>query len=180
MRVCFKKLLEEVDKCNEIIYGERFLLNQDNSFSDDLFKSYLSYISENDFNIDIGGNINDFLGKDSLDNIQYMFEDIFDGESATVFLTQHDVNIVYINHNSGEIGACISGDKLHIIAKNLFDFFSQINIVQNLIVDLYYSNPRDENGGYKKGFLEELKKTLIKENVVLDVDYFLEFFMVKV
>ncbi|MCF4907463.1 hypothetical protein L1Y35_18810, partial [Acinetobacter baumannii] len=36
--------------------------------------------------------------------------------------------------------------------------------------------PRGENGGYKTGFLEELKKTLIKENVVLDVDYFLEFF----
>ncbi|HHK3206766.1 TPA: hypothetical protein ACQRXW_002055, partial [Acinetobacter baumannii] len=26
------------------------------------------------------------------------------------------------------------------------------------------------------GFLEELKKTLIKENVVLDADYFMEFF----
>lgn len=38
-------------------------------------------------------------------------------ESTTVFLTQHDVNVVYINHNSGEIGACISGDELHIIAK---------------------------------------------------------------
>ncbi|MFX9420447.1 hypothetical protein ABTO45_22040, partial [Acinetobacter baumannii] len=37
-------------------------------------------------------------------------------------------------------------------------------------------NPRGENGGYKTGSLEELKKTLIKENVVLDVDYFLEFF----
>ncbi|MFW1842780.1 hypothetical protein ACG9YY_07445 [Acinetobacter pittii] len=176
MQVCFKKLLEEVDKCNEIIYGERFLLNQDNSFNDGLFKSYLSCISENDFNIDIGGNINDFLGKDSLENIQYMFEDIFDGESATVFLTQHDVNVVYINHNSGEIGACISGDELHIIAKNLFDFFSQINVVQNLIVDLYESNPRGENGGYKIDFLENLKKILISENVLLDVEYFLEFF----
>ncbi|WP_001195548.1 hypothetical protein, partial [Acinetobacter baumannii] len=120
MQVCFKKLLEEVGECNEIIYGEGFLINQVNSVNDDLFKSYLSCIPENDFNIDLGGNINDFLGKDSLDNIQYMFEDIFDGESATVFLTQHDVNIVYINHNSGEIGACISGDELHIIAKNLF------------------------------------------------------------
>ncbi len=59
-------------------------------------------------------------------------------------------------------------------------FFSQINVIQNLIIDLYDSNPRGENGGYKTGFLEELKKTLIKENVVLDVDYFLEFFMVKV
>lgn len=105
-----------------------------------------------------------------------MFEDIFDGESATVFLTRHDVNIVYINHNSGEIGACISGDELHIIAKNLFYFFSQINVIQNLIIDLYDSNPRGENGGYKTGFLEELKKTLIKENVVLDADYFMEFF----
>lgn len=105
-----------------------------------------------------------------------MFEHIFDGKCATVFLTQYDVNIVYINHNSGEIGACISGDELHIIAKNLFDFFSQINVVQNLIIDLYESNPRGENGGYKTGFLEELKKILIKENVVLDVDYFLEFF----
>ncbi|HCA5724760.1 TPA: hypothetical protein MW319_003774 [Acinetobacter baumannii] len=176
MQVCFKKLLEEVDECNEIIYGERFLINPDNSVNDDLFKSYLSCIPENDFNIDLGGNINDFLGKDSLDNIQYIFEDIFDGESATVFLTQQDLNVLYINHNSGEIGACISGDELHIIAKNLFDFFSQINVVQNLIIDLYKSNPRGENGGYKTGFLEELKKILIKENVVLDVDYFLEFF----
>ncbi|AZC04643.1 hypothetical protein DKE50_012545 [Acinetobacter nosocomialis] len=145
-----------------MIYGEGFLINQVNSVNDDLFKSYLSCIPENDFNIDLGGNINDFLGKDSLDNIQYMFEDIFDGESATVFLTQHDVNIVYINHNSGEIGACISGDELHIISKNLFDFFLQINVIQNLIIDLYDSNPRGENGGYKTGFLEELKKTLIK------------------
>lgn len=176
MQVCFKKLLEEVDDCNEIIYGERFLINQVNSVNDDLFKSYLRCIPENDFNIDLGGNINDFLGKDSLDNIQYMFEDILDGGSATVFLTQHDVNIVYINHNSGEIGACISGDELHIIAKNLFDFFSQINIVQNLIVDLYDSNPRGENGGYKTGFLEELKKILINEKVLLDVEYFIEFF----
>lgn len=48
--------------------------------------------------------------------------------------------------------------------------------MQNLIIDLYNSNPRGEKGGYKKSFLEELKKTLIKENVVLDVDYFLEFF----
>jgi len=93
VQVCFKKLLEEVGECNEIIYGEGFLINQVNSVNDDLFKSYLSCIPENDFNIDLGGNINDFLGKDSLDNIQYMFEDIFDGESATVFLTQHDVNI---------------------------------------------------------------------------------------
>lgn len=52
----------------------------------------------------------------------------------------------------------------------------QINVIQNLIIDLYDSKPRGENGGYKTGFLEELKKTLIKENVVLDVDYFLEFF----
>ncbi|MBE2172949.1 hypothetical protein IIQ44_13690 [Acinetobacter oleivorans] len=176
MQVCFKKLLEEIDDCNEIIYGERFLINQVNSVNDDLFKSYLSCIPENDFNIDLGGNINDFLGKDSLDNIQYMFEYILDGGSATVFLTQHDVNIVYINHNSGEIGACISGDELHIIAKNLFDFFSQINIVQNLIIDLYDSNPRGENGGYKTGFLEELKKILINEKVLLDVEYFIEFF----
>ncbi|MEI1703020.1 hypothetical protein V8P79_11350 [Acinetobacter baumannii] len=176
MQVCFKKLLEEVDKYNEVIYGERFLINPDNFDNDDLFKSYLSCIPENDFNIDLGGNINDFLGKDSLDNIQYIFEDIFNGESVTVFLTQQDLNVVYINHNSGEIGACISGDELHIIAKNLFDFFSQINVVQNLIIDLYESNPRGENGGYKTGFLEELKKILIKENVVLDVDYFLEFF----
>ncbi|MEQ1454637.1 hypothetical protein [Acinetobacter seifertii] len=176
MQVCFKKLLDEVVKCNEIIYGEIFLINQDNSVSDELFKSYLSCIPENDFNIDLRGNINVFLGKDSLENIQYMFEDIFDGESATVFLTQHDVNIVYINHNSGEIGACISGDELHIIAKNLFDFFSQINVIQNLIIDLYDSNPRGKNGGYKTGFLEELKKILINEKVLLDVDYFLEFF----
>ncbi|MCF4656999.1 hypothetical protein L1Z40_16230, partial [Acinetobacter baumannii] len=54
--------------------------------------------------------------------------------------------------------------------------FSQINVIQNLIIDLYDSNPRGENGGYKTGFLEELKKTLIKENVVLDADYFMEFF----
>lgn len=81
-----------------------------------------------------------------------MFEDIFDEECATVFLTQHDVNIVYINHNNGEIGACISGDELHIIAKNYLIFFSQINIVQNLIIDLYDPNPRGENGGYKTGF----------------------------
>lgn len=106
-----------------------------------------------------------------------MFEDIFDGEGAAVFLTQHDVNIVYINHNSGEIGACISGDELHIIAKNLFDFFSQINIVQNLIIDLYDSNPRGENGGYKTGFLEKLKEILINEKVLLDVEYFIEFFL---
>lgn len=53
-----------------------------------------------------------------------MFEDIFDEECATVFLTQHDVNIVYINHNNGEIGACISGDELHIIAKNYLIFFA--------------------------------------------------------
>ena len=111
MQVCFKKLLEEVDKYNEIIYGERFLINPDNFDNDDLFKSYLSCIPENDFNIDLGGNINDFLGKDSLDNIQYIFEDIFNGESVTVFLTQHDLNVVYINHNNGEIGACISGDE---------------------------------------------------------------------
>ncbi|GLG82382.1 hypothetical protein ACSO1_09040 [Acinetobacter calcoaceticus] len=109
-----------------------------------------------------------------------MFEDIFYEGNATLFLTQHDVNVVYINHNSGEIGVCIFDDELHIIAKNLFDFFLQINIVQNLIIDLYNSNPRGENGGYKKGFLEKLKKTFIKENVVLNVDYFLEFFMVKV
>jgi hypothetical protein len=111
VQVCFKKLLEEVDKYNEIIYGERFLINPDNFDNDDLFKSYLSCIPENDFNIDLGGNINDFLGKDSLDNIQYIFEDIFNGESVTVFLTQHDLNVVYINHNNGEIGACISGDE---------------------------------------------------------------------
>ncbi|EMT88095.1 hypothetical protein ABNIH5_11461, partial [Acinetobacter baumannii ABNIH5] len=86
----FNDLLKKIDECNEIIYGERFLINQDNSVNDDLFKSYLSCIPENDFNIDLGGNINDFLGKDSLENIQYMFEDIFDGESTTVFLTQHD------------------------------------------------------------------------------------------
>jgi len=176
VQVCFKKLLERVDECNEIIYGEGFLINQVNSVDDDLFKSYLRCIPENDFNIDLGGNINDFLGEDSLDNIQYMFEDIFEGESATVFLTQHDVNIVYINNNSGEIGVCISGDELHIIAKNLFDFFSQINIVQNLIIDLYDSNPRGENGGYKTGFLGELKKILINEKVLLDVEYFIEFF----
>lgn len=152
MQVCFKKLLEEIDDCNEIIYGERFLINQVNSVNDDLFESYLSCIPENDFNIDLGGNINDFLGKDPLGNIQYMFEDIFDEECATVFLTQHDVNIVYINHNNGEIGACISGDELHIIAKKLFDFFSQINIVQNLIIDLYDPNPRGENEGIKQVF----------------------------
>ncbi|ETQ79147.1 hypothetical protein P667_1734 [Acinetobacter baumannii UH5107] len=30
MQVCFKKLLEEVGECNEIIYGEGFLINQVN------------------------------------------------------------------------------------------------------------------------------------------------------
>lgn len=55
MQVCFKKLLEEVGECNEIIYGEGFLINQVNSVNDDLFKSYLSCIPENDFNIDLGG-----------------------------------------------------------------------------------------------------------------------------
>ncbi|MFG4597606.1 hypothetical protein ACFZ93_03490, partial [Acinetobacter baumannii] len=44
MQVCFKKLLEEVGECNEIIYGEGFLINQVNSVNDDLFKSYLSCI----------------------------------------------------------------------------------------------------------------------------------------
>ncbi|EMT87984.1 hypothetical protein ABNIH5_11756 [Acinetobacter baumannii ABNIH5] len=52
-----------------------------------------------------------------------------------------------------------------------------MNVIQNLIIDLYDSNPRGENGGYKTGFLEELKKTLIKENVVLDVDYFFRIFL---
>lgn len=66
MQVCFKKLLEEIDDCNEIIYGERFLINQVNSVNDDLFKSYLSCIPENDFNIDLGGNINDFFRKRSV------------------------------------------------------------------------------------------------------------------
>ncbi len=61
-----------------------------------------------------------------------------------IFLTQHDVNVVYINHNSGEIGTCISGDELHIIAKNYL-IFHQINVIQNLIIDLYDSNPRGEN-----------------------------------
>ena len=68
----------------------------------------------------------------------------------------------------------------YISLLKIYLIFSQINVIQNLIIDLYDSNPRGENGGYKTGFLEELKKTLIKENVVLDVDYFLEFFMVKV
>ncbi|EPJ4345839.1 DUF3939 domain-containing protein, partial [Acinetobacter baumannii] len=54
----FNDLLKKIDECNEIIYGERFLINQDNSVNDDLFKSYLSCIPENDFNIDLGGNIN--------------------------------------------------------------------------------------------------------------------------
>ncbi|MDP7753841.1 hypothetical protein QWI69_13845, partial [Acinetobacter baumannii] len=48
----FNDLLKKIDECNEIIYGERFLINQDNSVNDDLFKSYLSCIPENDFNID--------------------------------------------------------------------------------------------------------------------------------
>lgn len=176
MQVFFKKLLEKVDKCNEIIYGEKFLVQQNNSVNDDLFKSYLSCIPENDFNIDLGGNINDFLGKFSLENSQYMFEDVFNGIDATVFLTQHDVNILFIYHNGGEVGSCISGDELHTISKNLFDFFSQINVVQNLIIDLYDSNPRGENGGYKIDFLENLKKVLINENVLLDVERFLDFF----
>ncbi len=35
----FKKILEKVDKCNEIIYGERLLVSQGNSVNDNLFKS---------------------------------------------------------------------------------------------------------------------------------------------
>ena len=51
-----------------------------------------------------------------------MFGNILNAESTTIFLTQHDVYFIYINHNSGEIGACISGDELHIISKNPLDF----------------------------------------------------------
>ncbi len=53
-------------------------------------------------------------------------------------------------------------------------------LYKNLIIDLYDSNPRGENGGYKTGFLEELKKTLIKEKCSIGCRLFLEFFMVKV
>ncbi len=50
--------------------------------------------------------------------------------------------------------------------------------MQNLIIDLYDSNPRGENGRYKTGFLEELKEILINEKVLLDVESFIEFYRV--
>lgn len=64
----------------------------------------------------------------------------------------------------------------YISLLKIYLIFLQINIVQNLIIDLYDSNPRGENRGYKIGFLEELKKILINEKVLLDVEYFIEFF----
>ncbi len=35
----FNDLLKKIDECNEIIYGERFNNNQDNSVNRDLFKT---------------------------------------------------------------------------------------------------------------------------------------------
>ena len=67
----------------------------------------------------------------------------------------------------------ISFLKIHLI-------FLQINIVQNLIIDLYESKPRGENGEFKTCFLQELKKTLVNEKILLNVEYFLDFFMGKV
>ena len=57
---CFRHLLNKIDKCNEVIFGKKLLVIQNNSDDEDLFKKYLSFIPENDFNIDLGGNINYF------------------------------------------------------------------------------------------------------------------------
>ncbi|MFW1813364.1 hypothetical protein ACG9X6_01675 [Acinetobacter guillouiae] len=111
-------LLEKISINNQKIYGESSFLIKKSELDNDQFLIYKNSIPECDFNIDIGGNINDFLGSDSIQEIQYMFSDIFDRDS-TVFLTQHDTNIVYIENDSGKVGVCISGDTLYIISKDI-------------------------------------------------------------
>jgi len=168
-------LLEKISINNQNIYGESSFLIKKSELDNDQFLIYKNSIPECDFNIDIGGNINDFLGSDSIQEIQYMFSDIFDRDS-TVFLTQHDTNIVYIENDSGKVGACISGDTLHIISKDIYRFLKAINLIQELIINKYNLNSRKENGGYVEGFIKEVRANLEIQAAVEDIEYFIEFF----
>lgn len=168
-------LLETININNEKIYDESYFSIKENVSKDSQFEVYQDTLPDNDFNIDIGGNINDFLGSSSILNIQYMFSDLFTEES-TVFLTQHDTNIVYVENRTGKIGACISGDDLHVISLNLTDFLEALVIIQDLIINKYNLNPKNINGGYVDGFIIDVKSSLEKAEVINDLDYFIEFF----
>jgi len=171
-----KDLLKRIDDCNYEISGSHFYTENLVNQYDSQFNIYLDCVENDDFMIDIGGNINEFLGKNVINNIQYMFADLFGESNMTVFMTQADVNIVCIDQETGKVGACICGDDLHFLSNNLYDFFETFYLIQQLILAQYPSHSRALAGGYRQSFIENIEKLLLESNKILDVNYFIEFF----
>lgn len=105
-----------------------------------------------------------------------MFSDLFENDSSVVFLTQHDLNIVYIDKKTGSVYACISGNETHLISNALLSFLEAINLIQKVIISKYNLNPKNNGDGHKTGFIEEIKELLISGKVIVNVKYFIEFF----
>lgn len=168
-------ILEEINECNEIIYGEKYLFIKNVDTNGDEFDVYRSIIPNNDFIIDVGGNVNDFFGIESIKNNQYMFSDILEKDNQIVFSNQHDVNILYFDKKNYKVGACISNDEIHIITDNLTIFFYSILAIQRTIIFKYNTNSCALSGAYKDGFIEDVR-IILKEKNIYDIDYFISFF----
>lgn len=134
------------------------------------FQHYLDIIIT-DTEIMLCGNNFYILTSDTIQDIEYMFENIY-SKQCTLFLNQQDFNIIYIDKESGSIYGYISGGESYLIADNLLVFFDFICQIQEIIINQYHSSKSFIQEHYSH-FLMDIRN--IPNNKIYHIDFLIDF-----
>lgn len=134
------------------------------------FIDYLNMVIA-DAEIMLCGNNFYILNKDTIENIEYMFEDIYD-QKCTLFINQQDFNIIYIDRESEYIYGYLSGGDVYLIADSLLIFFDFIYQIQELIINKYHTNKCYIQENYQN-FLTDVRN--ISNYKIHNIDFVIDF-----
>lgn len=128
-------------------------------------------LPEAGFDLSIGGNSFELVGRSDIDQIQYQFADLdqVTETNATIFITQQDFNAVFVEQQgAGAIWGGLAGGEYNCFGKSLAAFFT-------CIADCFEIAYADGREGVDDSKLSSIREA-VQRNEGADVDAWLEYF----
>lgn len=131
----------------------------------------LARLPETGFDLNIGGNSFELVGRRHIDQIQYQFADLdqVSETNATIFITQQDFNAVFVERQgAGAVWGGLAGGEYNCFGKSLADFFT-------CVADCFEIANADGREGVDDSKLSSIREA-VQRNQGADVDAWLEYF----
>jgi hypothetical protein len=137
----------------------------------DNLQHLLARLPESGFDLNIGGNSFELVGRRHIDQIQYQFADLdqVSETDATIFITQQDFNAVFVEQRGSDaVWGGLAGAEYRCFGKSLAAFFA-------CLADCFEIANADGQEGLDESKLSSIRDA-VQRNEGAAVDGWLEYF----